>query len=120
MHVQETHRPDGSPGHHRGRRPGGRSTDHSVAHLHRAATDVARAPFTRRAWAEAAYCLIGFPLGLAGGVVLAVVLALGAGLTVSLVLAVVGALAPGTPRAWSGATPCSPSASGTWTPRPSS
>ncbi|MEU1146737.1 sensor histidine kinase [Streptomyces sp. NPDC005863] len=92
MHVQETDRPDGSPGHHRGRRPGGRSTDHSVAHLHRAATEVARAPFTRRAWAEAAYCLIGFPLGLAGGVVLAVVLALGAGLTVSLVLAVVGAL----------------------------
>ncbi|WP_409236432.1 sensor histidine kinase [Streptomyces sp. PA5.6] len=51
-----------------------------------------RAPFARRAWAEAAYCLIGFPLGLAGGTVLAVVLALGAGFTLSLVLAVVGAL----------------------------
>ncbi|MFH8562322.1 sensor histidine kinase [Streptomyces sp. NPDC017988] len=51
-----------------------------------------RAPFTRRAWAEAAYCLIGFPLGVGGGVVLVVVLALGAGLTLSLVLAVVGVL----------------------------
>ncbi|MFE0171242.1 sensor histidine kinase [Streptomyces sp. NPDC059002] len=53
---------------------------------------VARAPFTGRAWTEAAYCLIGFPLGVAGGAVLAVLLALGAGFTVSLVLAVVGAL----------------------------
>ncbi|MFG2648046.1 sensor histidine kinase [Streptomyces sp. NPDC048436] len=51
-----------------------------------------RAPFTRRAWAEAAYCLVGFPLGLAGGVLLAVVLALGAGFTVTVVLVVVGAL----------------------------
>ncbi|WP_030775789.1 sensor histidine kinase [Streptomyces sp. NRRL S-920] len=47
---------------------------------------------TRRAWREAAYCLVGFPLGLAGGVVLAVLLALGAGLTLSLVLAVIGVL----------------------------
>ncbi|GAA3130092.1 sensor histidine kinase [Streptomyces rectiviolaceus] len=53
---------------------------------------VGRAPFTRRAWAEAAYCLIGFPLGLAGGVLLAVALALGAGFTVSVVFAVLGAL----------------------------
>ncbi|MCF3122490.1 sensor domain-containing protein [Streptomyces arenae] len=51
-----------------------------------------RAPFTRRAWSEAAYCLIGFPLGLAGGTVLAVVLAVGGALTASLVLAVVGVL----------------------------
>lgn len=49
-------------------------------------------PFTRRAWAEAAYCLIGFPLGLTGGVILAVALALGAGFTVSVVFAVLGAL----------------------------
>lgn len=53
---------------------------------------VGRAPFTRRAWTEAAYCLIGFPLGLVGGVLLAVALALGAGFTVSVVLAVLGAL----------------------------
>ncbi|MGW6273055.1 sensor histidine kinase [Streptomyces sp. NPDC055060] len=51
-----------------------------------------RAPFSRRAWAEAAYCLVGFPLGLVGGVLLAVVLALGAGFTVSVVFAVLGAL----------------------------
>lgn len=53
---------------------------------------ILRAPLTRRAWAEAAYCLIAFPLGLAGGVVLLVFLALGAGLTVSLVGAVLGVL----------------------------
>ncbi|MFI6087999.1 sensor histidine kinase [Streptomyces sp. NPDC051218] len=53
---------------------------------------VGRAPFTRRAWAEVAYCLVGFPLGLAGGVLLAVALALGAGFTVSVVFAVLGAL----------------------------
>ncbi|MFH8487058.1 sensor histidine kinase [Streptomyces longisporoflavus] len=53
---------------------------------------VGRAPFARWAWAEAAYCLIGFPLGLAGGVLLVVVLALGAGFTVSVVFAVLGAL----------------------------
>ncbi|MEU3741677.1 sensor domain-containing protein [Streptomyces sp. NPDC032198] len=53
---------------------------------------VGRAPLTRRAWAEAAYCLIGFPLGLAGGVLLAVALALGGGFTVSVVFAVLGAL----------------------------
>ncbi|EPH43944.1 sensor domain-containing protein [Streptomyces aurantiacus] len=55
-------------------------------------TALLRTPLTRRAWAEAAYCLIALPLGLAGGVLLAVLLALGAGLTVSLVGAVVGVL----------------------------
>ncbi|MGW7066275.1 sensor histidine kinase [Streptomyces sp. NPDC054855] len=53
---------------------------------------VGRAPLTRRAWAEAAYCAIGFPLALAGGVLLAVALALGAGFTVSVLFAVLGAL----------------------------
>lgn len=53
---------------------------------------VGRAPLTRRAWAEAAYCLIGLPLGLVGGVLLAVALALGAGFTVSVVFAVLGGL----------------------------
>ncbi|MGW6057759.1 sensor histidine kinase [Streptomyces sp. NPDC055189] len=53
---------------------------------------VGRAPFARWAWAEVAYCLTGFPLGLAGGLLLAVVLALGAGFTVSVVFAVLGAL----------------------------
>ncbi|WJV50655.1 sensor histidine kinase [Streptomyces flavofungini] len=56
------------------------------------ATTVLRAPLTRRAWAEAAYCLLAFPLGLMGGVVLLVFLALGTGLTVSLVGAVIGVL----------------------------
>ncbi|MCI3935236.1 sensor histidine kinase [Streptomyces sp. AN091965] len=53
---------------------------------------VLRAPLTRRAWREVAYCLLAFPLGLVGGVVLTVLLALGAGLTVSLLGAVVGVL----------------------------
>ncbi|MFD9903270.1 sensor histidine kinase [Streptomyces sp. NPDC059063] len=51
-----------------------------------------RAPLTRRAGAEALHCLLAFPLGLAGGVVLAVLLAVGAGLTVSLLGAVIGLL----------------------------
>ncbi|WP_079086300.1 sensor histidine kinase, partial [Streptomyces silvensis] len=50
------------------------------------------APLSRRAWTETAYCLLAFPPGLAGGVLLTVLLALGAGLTVSLVGAVVGVL----------------------------
>ncbi|MEV0522703.1 sensor domain-containing protein [Streptomyces sp. NPDC050439] len=53
---------------------------------------VGRAPLTRRAWADVAYCLLGFPLALVGGVLLAVVLALGAGFTVSVLFAVLGAL----------------------------
>ncbi|MEI5101085.1 sensor domain-containing protein [Streptomyces sp. PmtG] len=53
---------------------------------------VLRSPLTRRAWTEAAYCLLAFPLGLLGGVILTVLLALGAGLTVSVLGAVVGAL----------------------------
>ncbi|QCX81624.1 Nitrate/nitrite sensor protein NarX [Streptomyces sp. YIM 121038] len=53
---------------------------------------VLRAPLTRRAGREVAYCLLAFPLGLVGGVVLTVLLALGAGLTVSLLGAVVGVL----------------------------
>ncbi|NUP37260.1 MAG: sensor histidine kinase [Streptomyces sp.] len=53
---------------------------------------VLRAPFTARAWAEAAYCLVGFPIALLGFVLVLVVLALGAGFTVSLVGAVLGLL----------------------------
>ncbi|MEV0123196.1 sensor domain-containing protein [Streptomyces sp. NPDC050703] len=52
----------------------------------------AGAPFSRRARREAAYCLAGSPLGLVGGPLLTVVLALGVALTVSLLLAVAGAL----------------------------
>ncbi|MFF4359221.1 sensor histidine kinase [Streptomyces sp. NPDC001604] len=51
-----------------------------------------RAPFTARARAEVAYCLVGFPIALVGFVLVLVVLALGAGLTVSLVGAVLGLL----------------------------
>src|SRR4051812_34857565 len=53
---------------------------------------VARAPFTVRALAEAPYCLAGFPLGVAGFVLVVVALALGTGLTLSLVAAVLGLL----------------------------
>ncbi|MFG3254745.1 sensor histidine kinase [Streptomyces sp. NPDC048172] len=53
---------------------------------------VLRAPFARRAWGEVAYCLVGFPLALVGFVLVAVLLALGAGLTATLVGAVLGLL----------------------------
>ena len=48
------------------------------------------APFTRRAWAEAAYCLLGFPVALVGFVLVLVLLADGVVLTASLVGAVLG------------------------------
>ncbi|WP_406427007.1 sensor histidine kinase [Streptomyces sp. NBC_00147] len=51
---------------------------------------VLRAPFTARAWAEVAYCLIGFPLAVVGTVLVLVLLALGTGLTASLVGTVLG------------------------------
>jgi signal transduction histidine kinase len=51
-----------------------------------------RAPFTRRAWAELAYCLLGFPLAVAGFVPLVLLLALGGGLLVSLIGAAIGVL----------------------------
>lgn len=53
---------------------------------------VLRGPFVPRAWAEAVYCLIAFPVALTGFVVLVVLLALGSGLLVSLVGGVLGAL----------------------------
>ncbi|MFJ5265122.1 sensor histidine kinase [Streptomyces sp. NPDC088387] len=53
---------------------------------------VLRAPFTVRAWAEAAYCLAAFPVALVGLVLVVVLLALGGGLTVSLVGAALGLL----------------------------
>ncbi|MEU0602733.1 sensor domain-containing protein [Streptomyces sp. NPDC006393] len=49
-----------------------------------------RAPFTTRAWAEVTYCLLGFPLAVVGCVLVLVLLALGAGLSVSLIGAVLG------------------------------
>jgi signal transduction histidine kinase len=51
---------------------------------------VLTAPFTHRAWAEAAYCLIGFPVALVGFVLVLVLLADGVVLTASLVGAVLG------------------------------
>ena len=51
-----------------------------------------REPFSRRAVAEAAYCLLGVPLAVAGFVLVVVPLALGAGLALSLVGAVLGLL----------------------------
>jgi len=56
------------------------------------ARTVLRAPFTRCAWSEAAYCLIGFPVAAVGFVLLVALLAVGTVLTVSLLGAVVGAL----------------------------
>jgi signal transduction histidine kinase len=51
---------------------------------------VLTAPFTRRAWAEAAYCLLGFPVTLVGFVLVLTLLFVGVGLTASLVGAVLG------------------------------
>jgi signal transduction histidine kinase len=48
------------------------------------------APFTRRAGAEAAYCLFGFPVALVGFVLVLTLLAVGIGLIASLVGAVLG------------------------------
>ncbi|MFK4104765.1 sensor histidine kinase [Streptomyces sp. NPDC019531] len=53
---------------------------------------VLRAPFTTRAWSEAAYCLFGFPFALAGFLLVVVLLAVGAGFALSLVGAVLGLL----------------------------
>ncbi len=51
---------------------------------------VLTAPFTRRAWAEAAYCFLSFPVALVGFVLVLVLLANGVALTASLVGAVLG------------------------------
>ncbi|MEU7041700.1 sensor domain-containing protein [Streptomyces varsoviensis] len=53
---------------------------------------VARAPFARRAWAEVAYCMAGAVLGPVGFLLTAVLLVLGAALTLSLAGALVGVL----------------------------
>ncbi|WP_406440705.1 sensor domain-containing protein [Streptomyces sp. NBC_01613] len=50
------------------------------------------APFGGRARAEAAYCLVGFPVALVGFVLVLLLLALGTGLTASLLGAVLGLL----------------------------
>jgi signal transduction histidine kinase len=52
----------------------------------------AAAPFTRRASAELAYCLVGVPLGMVGFVVTVALLGVGAALTVTLVGTVPGLL----------------------------
>ncbi|HZD74312.1 MAG TPA: sensor domain-containing protein [Actinomycetota bacterium] len=77
-----------------GSRPGG-----GALAARRVAGQVVRAPFTRRAWAELAYCLIGAPLGISGFVAIVALLFFGVGLTTTLVgtalglLLLVGALA---------------------------
>ncbi|GHH72911.1 histidine kinase [Streptomyces sulfonofaciens] len=53
---------------------------------------VLTAPFTARAWAEAAFCLAAFPLTLAGFLLAVVLLCLGSGLLVSLIGGILGAL----------------------------
>lgn len=55
-------------------------------------TAALRAPFTEQAWAEAAYCLVGFPLALAGFLAVLIPLALGTALTATLIGAVLGLL----------------------------
>jgi signal transduction histidine kinase len=70
-----------------GSRPGG-----GALPVRRVAGEVLAAPFRRRAWMELLFCLIGVPLGLAGFVGVVVLLALGAGLSVTLVGTVPGLL----------------------------
>ncbi len=70
-----------------GSRPGGGAlTARGVA------AAAVRTPFTRRAWAEMAYCLAGVPLGVIGFFVSVVLLAVGAGLTVTLAGTILGLL----------------------------
>ncbi|NEA98718.1 sensor histidine kinase [Streptomyces sp. SID13726] len=57
-----------------------------------AARSVLRGPLTARAWAETLYCLAGFPVALAGFLLVVVALALGTGYTLSLLGAVLGLL----------------------------
>jgi len=68
---------------------------------------IALAPFSRRAGAEASYCLLGLPLAVAGFVLVLVPLTLGALLALSLIGAVLGLLlvlvATGLARAFAGA-----------------
>ncbi len=77
----------------RSRPGGGAAAVAMVAHA------VVEAPFTRRAWTELAYCLVGVPLGVAGFVVTVALLVLGTGLSLTLVgttlglLVLIGALA---------------------------
>lgn len=69
--------------------PPSRLGDGALATVARAAV---RAPFTQRAWAELAYCVLGFPLAVAGLVVIVALLGIGAGLTITLVGATLGLL----------------------------
>jgi len=55
-------------------------------------TQAVGAPFTPRARAELAYCLLGFPLGVIGFAVILALLGLGAGLTITLIGTVLGLL----------------------------
>jgi len=71
----------------RRRRPGGGDAVATVAAVARAAVET---PFTRRAWGEFAYCLAGFPLGVAGFAGTVVLLALGAGLSLTVAGMVLG------------------------------
>ncbi|WP_458247949.1 sensor histidine kinase [Streptomyces sp. MAI_2237] len=70
----------------------GPGSGHPASRTGPALRNVLGAPLTARAGAELAYCLVGFPLALAGFLPVAVFLALGAGLTVSLLGAVLGLL----------------------------
>jgi signal transduction histidine kinase len=70
-----------------GSRPGG-----GALAVRRIAGEVVRAPFTRRAWMELLFCLVGVPLGLAGFVAVVVPLAVGAALSVTLLGTIPGLL----------------------------
>jgi signal transduction histidine kinase len=70
-----------------GDRPGG-----GRPRVRRVARAALLAPFTRRAWAELAYCLAGVPLGILGFVGILVPLGVGTVLTASLVGAIPGLL----------------------------
>jgi signal transduction histidine kinase len=69
--------------------PGSRSGGGGVAEI---TWTTVSAPFTRRAWAELVYCLLGFPLGVAGFAVVLALVGVGAGLSVTLIGTVPGLL----------------------------
>ena len=72
-----------------GQVPGGGVRPAGVPAVARA---VLRAPFSRRAWTELGYCLLGLPLGAAGFAVIIVMMMVGAGLTGTLAGTVLGLL----------------------------
>jgi signal transduction histidine kinase len=70
--------------------PGSRARGGTPAAVAAVARAAVAAPCSRRAWAELAHCLLGFPLGLAGFVAVVVLVGAGAALTATVAGAVAG------------------------------